>query len=136
MKKVVLFLSVLILSIGLTKASSFKLDAATMETKFSTAQEISIEQLNFMALTQNAHLTGDKSRVKAGLLGIFCGGLGIHRFYLGHKSSGVIYLVVGILSGTSLSGLLGVIDGVLYLVASDEEFQQKYANNDELIQWL
>ncbi len=136
MKKVILFLSVLILSIGLTKASSFKLDAETMETKFSTAQEISIEQLNFMALTQNAHLSSDKSRVKAGLLGIFCGGLGIHRFYLGHKSSGVIYLVVGILSGTSLSGLLGVIDGVLYLVASDEEFQQKYANNDELIQWL
>ena len=34
-----------------------------------------------------------KSKVAAGLLGIFLGGLGIHKFYLGRWGWGIVYLL-------------------------------------------
>src|ERR1700694_86745 len=38
-----------------------------------------------------------KSKLAAGLLGIFLGGLGIHRFYLGYTNIAIAQLVVGII---------------------------------------
>jgi TM2 domain-containing membrane protein YozV len=156
MKKVVLFLSVLILSIGLSKASSFKLDAASMETKFAAAQEISVDQISQNLFHFSTLSNGEKDKVVAGLLGIACGGIGLHRFYMGEKKAGLMY--VGALCGMSLiygaisvlsagigtllypilfiPHLIGVIDGIMYFVASDDEFQQKYMGNDKFIQWL
>ncbi len=76
----------------------------------------------------------------AGLLGILIGGLGIHKFYLGYQQEGVIMLLVTVLGGgvgTMLTcGLLapvfmvmpiiGMIEGILYLTKSDEEFANTY----------
>jgi TM2 domain-containing membrane protein YozV len=59
-----------------------------------------------------------KSKVVAGLLGIFLGGLGIHRFYLGHTTIGVIQLLLTIFLGVftfGLVGLWGFIEGVMIL---------------------
>ena len=133
-------LLILIIAIlGLTfssKASIYKLDAKSIETKFAATQELDITTLNMSAVTQNTMLKEDVSRVTAGVLGIFCGNFGIHRFYMGHNNAGIVYLVVGIFTGTSVSTIAGVIDGVLYLVATDDEFKTKYLHNDKVIQWL
>lgn len=40
-----------------------------------------------------------KSRVVASLLGIFTGGLGLHRFYLGYYKTGALLLLFTILTG-------------------------------------
>jgi len=63
-----------------------------------------------------------RSRVAAGVLGIFLGGLGIHRFYLGSTGIGVIQLLLG-LGGcatfgltSGISGIWGLIEGILILV--------------------
>jgi TM2 domain-containing membrane protein YozV len=40
---------------------------------------------------------GSKSKIAAGLLGIFLGGFGIHKFYLGYTTPAVIMLVAGII---------------------------------------
>lgn len=40
--------------------------------------------------------TGNKSKVAAGLLGLFLGPLGAHRFYLGYTNVGVAYLLIGL----------------------------------------
>lgn len=55
-----------------------------------------------------------KSRKVAGLLGIFLGGWGIHRFYLGHGSIGAIMIVVTLVT-CGMGAWWGVIEGIMIL---------------------
>jgi TM2 domain-containing membrane protein YozV len=64
-----------------------------------------------------------KSRVTAGVLAILLGGLGVHKFYMGKIVIGIIYLLF---CWTGIPSIIGLIEGILYLVKSDDEFQQKY----------
>lgn len=74
-----------------------------------------------------------KDHVAAGLLGIFLGAFGIHKFYLGYNTAGFIMLGVSILGGllslglaTGVIWLIGLIEGIIYLVKSQSEFEQAY----------
>ncbi len=74
----------------------------------------------------------EKNKMVAGLLGIFLGGLGIHKFYLGYTKEAVIMLVVW-LAGLILCGIpstimvvIGLIEGIMYLTKSDEDFNSIY----------
>lgn len=58
-----------------------------------------------------------KSKLIAGLLGIFIGYLGIHRFYLGYVGIGVAQIIVTICT-CGIGGLWGFIEGILILVGS------------------
>ncbi|MCZ0754300.1 TM2 domain-containing protein [Anoxybacillus sp. J5B_2022] len=64
-----------------------------------------------------------KSKVVAGVLAILLGGLGIHKFYLGKLGQGVLYLLF---SWTGIPSIIGLIEGILYLFKSDEEFNRQY----------
>jgi TM2 domain-containing membrane protein YozV len=76
---------------------------------------------------------GDNKKLLAGILAIVLGALGVHKFILGYNKEGIIMLVVTIVLGfftcgigASLMGLLGLIEGILYLTKSDEEFYNTY----------
>lgn len=58
-----------------------------------------------------------KSRVAAGILGIFLGGLGIHRFYLGYVGIGIVQLIVSILSFFIIGEIWGFIEGIIILAS-------------------
>lgn len=64
-----------------------------------------------------------KNRIVAGILAIVLGGLGVHKFYLGKIGMGILYLVF---SWTYIPSIIGVIEGILYLIASDENFYNKH----------
>ena len=69
-------------------------------------------------------------KIAAGICGILLGGLGIHKFILGLTTPGIIMLVVTILTcgfGGIVMGLIGLIEGIIYLTKSDEEFYRLYA---------
>lgn len=71
-------------------------------------------------------------RVVSGILGIFFGGLGIHKFVLGYNVEGAILLGVSIITcgiGAGLTALVGLIEGIIYLTKSDEEFVYTYQTN-------
>lgn len=77
-----------------------------------------------------------KDHVAAGLLAIFLGTLGIHKFYLGYNTAGFIMLAVTILGSLFTFGLAGavmwviaIIEGILYLTKSQTEFEQIYVLN-------
>ena len=93
-----------------------------------------------------------KSKTTAGILAIFLGGLGIHHFYLGNKSKGLLYLITqvscffgayiigplltAIYIGLFIMGLswiigillcvVGFIEGIVLLCKNQEEFDIKY----------
>lgn len=68
-------------------------------------------------------------KIAAGICGILLGGLGIHKFILGFTTAGVIMLLVTLLTcgiGAMVMGVIGLVEGILYLVKSDEEFYRVY----------
>jgi hypothetical protein len=57
-----------------------------------------------------------KSRLVAGLLGIFLGGLGIHRFYLGYTTIGIVQILLTVFVGIFTFGLValwGFVEGIM-----------------------
>jgi TM2 domain-containing membrane protein YozV len=72
-------------------------------------------------------------KIAAGLCGILLGGLGIHKFILGLSTAGIIMLAVtvGGLVTCGISTLamcvIGLVEGIIYLTKSDEEFYRLYA---------
>lgn len=78
-------------------------------------------------------------KIAAGICGILLGGFGVHKFILGFNGAGAIMLsvyLVGIITGMCLFvpiiasiaiGIIGLVEGIIYLTKSDEEFYQTYA---------
>jgi TM2 domain-containing membrane protein YozV len=136
MKKLLVLIAVLFAGVQLSFASSYKLDALALETKFASAQELKISEIDMTMLTQQTQVKSEVSRIAAAVIGVFCGTLGIHRFYMGHTNAGIVYLVVGVVTAGTVTSVVGLIDGIIYLLATDEEFTAKYLHNDKIIQWI
>jgi TM2 domain-containing membrane protein YozV len=75
--------------------------------------------------------SSDKNKIVAALLAFFLGTLGVHKFYLGKTTAGIIMLVCGtigwllILPGL-ISALIAFIEFIIYLIKSDEDFHRDY----------
>lgn len=68
-------------------------------------------------------------KLAAGLSGIFLGFFGIHKFVLGYTTAGVVMLVVTLVTcglGGFVMGIIGLIEGIIYLTKTPEEFQAIY----------
>lgn len=59
---------------------------------------------------------GPKSKLAAGLLGIFLGGFGVGQFYRGNTGLGIAQLVVTVVTA-GIGWIWGVIDGIVVLVS-------------------
>lgn len=79
----------------------------------------------------------ENKKVLAGILAIIFGSLGVHKFILGYQKEGIILLVATVVGyATSCigigffilmaTGLVGLIEGIMYLTKSDEEFYNTY----------
>lgn len=69
---------------------------------------------NSLNLNSIEGASGEKSKVLAGLLGIFFGALGVHRFYLGYIGIGIVQLILTFIT-CGISSLWGFIEGILIL---------------------
>lgn len=67
-------------------------------------------------------------KIVAGILGILLGSLGVHKFFLGYTKEGIIQIVVTVVT-CGAGGILGLIEGIIYLTKSDEDFIATYQNN-------
>lgn len=76
-------------------------------------------------------------KLAAGLTGIFLGSLGVHKFILGYTKAGVITLVVSVATcgiGGTVMGVIGLIEGIIYLTKTPEEFRLMYL--DQRQEWF
>lgn len=64
-----------------------------------------------------------KNKTTAGLLAIFVGYFCAHKFYLGQTGIGIIYLLF---CWTGIPGIIALIEGIILLSMSDDEFNKKY----------
>lgn len=69
-------------------------------------------QMNSNANT--TYVAGRKSKMVAGLLGIFLGAWGIHNFYLGYSGKGILQIALTILT-CGIAGIWGFVEGILIL---------------------
>ncbi len=72
---------------------------------------------------------GADKKIAAGICGILLGALGVHKFILGYTKEGIIMLLVTVLTlglGGFIMGIIGLIEGIVYLTKSDEEFVATY----------
>lgn len=69
--------------------------------------------------------TQENKKVLAGVLAIVLGGFGVHKFILGYTQEGIIQIVITIVT-CGIGSLIGLIEGIIYLTKSDEEFYQTY----------
>ena len=71
------------------------------------------------------------NKVAAGICGILLGGMGIHKFILGYTQAGLIMLLVNLLTcgiGGVVMHVIDIIEGIIYLTKSDEEFVRTYVD--------
>ncbi|MCR9181526.1 MAG: TM2 domain-containing protein [Flavobacteriaceae bacterium] len=78
----------------------------------------------------------ENKKLIAGILAILLGGFGIHKFILGYNKEGIILLIVTVVLGiitcgvaASAAWIVGLIEGIIYLTKSDEEFFETYQAN-------
>jgi TM2 domain-containing membrane protein YozV len=80
-------------------------------------------------------------KLAAGLLGVFLGSFGVHKFVLGYNNAGIIMLAVSIGGGvvtcgvaSFVMGVIGLIEGIIYLTKTTEEFRELYIDAQK--QWF
>jgi TM2 domain-containing membrane protein YozV len=74
----------------------------------------------------------ESKRMVAGLLAILVGAYGVHKFYLGYTSAGIIQLLLTLF--TCVGGIIALVEGIIYLTKSDEEFIEIYQIGEK--QWF
>ncbi|NCJ08307.1 NINE protein [Synechococcales cyanobacterium C] len=82
-------------------------------------------------MTSQAPVGADK-KIAAGICGILLGALGVHKFILGYTTEGLVMLLVTVLTcfiASPVMGLVGLIEGIIYLTKTDQEFVDTYIRN-------
>ena len=67
-----------------------------------------------------------KNKLAAALFGILLGGIGIHFFYLGNTTAGILSIVF---CWTGIPAIIGLVQGILMLIESDEDFAKRIKTN-------
>ena len=123
------------------KVNRVKCPYCGAETNVSYGQEQSNFQEQFRQFGDQASAAMDdvfsngpsgKSRGIAGLLAILMGWCGLHYFYIGKTSAGVLFLLIAILSCgilATITTIVSIIQGVLFFTSTQEEFESKWVNS-------
>lgn len=115
------------------KAGEFAEDAKGKAKEFAEDAKETASEFAESAKETFDNATGENKKVLAGVLAILLGAFGVHKFILGYNKEGIILLVVtfvlGFITcglGAGLTGIIGLIEGIIYLTKSDEEFYNTY----------
>jgi TM2 domain-containing membrane protein YozV len=84
-----------------------------------------LQSVNPGTLTDWKAMGADK-KIVVGICAIVIGWTGVHKFILGYTTEGIIQLVLGL---CGIGWIIGLIEGIIYLTKSDEEFVRTYIQN-------
>ena len=86
-----------------------------------------MQSVNPGVMTNWQSLGADK-KIVAGICGILLGGFGVHKFILGYTTEGIIQIVITFFT-CGLGSVVGLVEGIIYLTKTDEEFVRTYIQN-------
>lgn len=81
-----------------------------------------------METIENKTSKPESKRLIAGILAIVLSTFAIHKFILGYTKEGIIQLIVSVVT-CGAGSIIAIIEGVIYLTKSDEEFIETYQIN-------
>jgi len=95
------------------------------------------ERLDLQAKTANniAIPNNENKKIAAGVLALLLGGIGVHKFYLGYTTQGIIILLCFFFGWILffipwiIIGVISLAEGIIYLTKSDEDFHRDYVQN-------
>ncbi|MCQ2979575.1 MAG: TM2 domain-containing protein, partial [Clostridia bacterium] len=95
----------------------------SLETNVRTEEGNTVTYTNYQGI--NANDDTRKSKLAAGLLGIFLGSLGIHNFYLGYQDKAITQLLLTLIGwivcglGPIVASIWGLVEGIIILAQDD-----------------
>ena len=107
---------------------SLLFDGAKLDFEMSGQEAKSV----YLVKSESMAYPNQKSKIAVGLLAIFVGGIGVHKFYLGHIVPGVIMLLIGVFGWVLvfipnlILGVIALIEGIIYLTRTDQQFHDTY----------
>jgi TM2 domain-containing membrane protein YozV len=109
--------------IYLSSPGIFRRQSSVVPESRSTGAFNPIQKEEIMA----EQIPGAEKKIVAGILGILLGSFAIHKFYLGYTKTGIIQLVITVVT-CGMGGIIGFIEGIIYLTKSDADFVATYVN--------
>jgi TM2 domain-containing membrane protein YozV len=124
------------------KASELAGDAKEAASDFADEAKKTANEFSENAKEAFSNVSGENKKMLAGILAILLGWLGVHKFILGYKKEGIILLAISLIGlATSCLGIgvflvwgaaiVGLIEGIIYLTKSDEEFFNTYQSGQK-----
>lgn len=119
------------------KANEFAEDTKEATDDFADEAKKTANEFADGAKEAMNNVSGDNKKILAGVLAIIFGSLGVHKFILGYQKEGIILLVATIIGYATMcfvigsfvvmaTAIVGLIEGIIYLTKSDEEFYNTY----------
>lgn len=115
------------------KAEEFAKEAKEKSSEYANEARGKAKEFTNEANEAFEKISGNNKKVLAGILAILLGGFGIHKFVLGYTKEGIILLAATVVLSLLSFGFLGflvwvftVIEGLIYLTKSDEDFYNTY----------
>ncbi|WP_282159786.1 NINE protein [Ulvibacterium marinum] len=119
------------------KANEFAEDTKEAADDFADEAKKTANEFADGAKEAMNNVSGDNKKILAGVLAIIFGSLGVHKFILGYQKEGIILLVATIIGYATMcfvigsfvvmaTAIVGLIEGIIYLTKSDEEFYNTY----------
>ena len=114
-------------------AKEFAGEAKEKASEFADEAKETAKEFSDSAKEAFGKASGENKKILAGVLAILLGSLGVHKFILGYTKEGIIMLVVTLVLGSFTCGIgatlmwaIGIIEGIMYLTKTDEEFYNTY----------
>jgi TM2 domain-containing membrane protein YozV len=111
-----------------TENSGFESFCRSCGTMLSSSGQNQQVQQSANAGMQQQQIPGADKKLLAGLMGILFGGFGVHKFVLGYTTEGLIQIAITIVT-CGIGSIVGLIEGIIYLTKSDQEFVDTYIRN-------
>jgi hypothetical protein len=134
MRKITLIFAMMFGCVFLGTANNYRIDEQSLEQTFATSTEVTFEQMFASEMMMQAFngSSADAAKTRGGYLvrAFFCGGIALHRYYMGTTRGGMwaMYFCIPVVGGVT-----ACVD--FWWAVFEDDAYTKYANNDKYMVW-